>query len=372
MKDVLKVMSVFGTRPEAIKMCPLVIKMQEDSQIESIVCVSAQHRQMLDQVLEIFGVKADIDLNIMRKTQTLTTITSDVLNKMSEVFAEIKPNIVLVHGDTTTTFAVALSAYYHQIPVGHVEAGLRSFDIYSPYPEEINRRLTSQIAALHFAPTVGNMENLKNENISTPIYVTGNTVIDALSVTVKKGYVFKNEQIKKLNFSKNKLILVTAHRRENLGAPLENICNAIKKIAAKYSSAIIVYPVHLNPAVQNTVFKMLGKTENIHLTEPIDVEDMHNLMAKATLVLTDSGGLQEEAPSLGIPVLVMRTETERPEAVKAGTVTVVGVKEQDIYQKTCALLDDKVLYDKMANAVNPYGDGRASERIIKAIKEWAY
>lgn len=367
----IKVMSVFGTRPEAIKMCPLVLKLKEDISIESIVCVTAQHRQMLDQVLNIFGVKADIDLSIMRQGQTLTTITADILAKMSDVFLNTKPNIVLVHGDTTTSFAAALSAYYHRLPVGHVEAGLRSYDMYSPYPEEINRRLTAQIAALHFAPTAGNMENLKSENIRAPIIVTGNTVIDALRVTVKKNYAFKNPLLANLNLSGKRLIMVTAHRRENLGLPMENICNAIKKVAAKYGNIVFVYPVHLNPAVQDTVFKILGNTENIHLTDPIDVEDMHNLMARAYLVLTDSGGLQEEAPSLGVPVLVMRTETERPEAVQAGTVKVVGVKEEDIVKETCALLDDNTLYDKMANAVNPYGDGQASERIIKAIKDWS-
>lgn len=366
----LKVMSVFGTRPEAIKMCPLVLELEKNPNIESIVCLTGQHREMLDQVIDIFGIKVDYDLNIMRPKQTLTTITTSVLEKMEEVLINTKPDLVLVHGDTSTSFVVALSAFYQQIPVGHVEAGLRTYNKYSPYPEEMNRNLTGKIAELHFAPTVNNQRNLELENIKENVFVTGNTVIDAFKTTVKTNYIYKNEDLMKIDFRGKKCILMTAHRRENLGKPLENICNAVKRIAHEYPDVIIVYPVHLNPVVRDTANKILGNIENVHLIDPIDVQDMHNIMARSFLVMTDSGGLQEEAPSCGVPVLVMRTETERPEAVEAGTVKVVGIEEDDIYTNAKELFENKEVYEKMAKAVNPYGDGHASERIAKIIVNW--
>lgn len=365
----MKIMSVFGTRPEAVKMCPLIKKLEVEKQIESIVCVTAQHRQMLDQVLEIFDIKPHYDLNIMKERQTLTKITTSVLEGMESILAEVKPDLVLVHGDTSTSFVVALAAFYQQIPVGHVEAGLRTFDKYSPFPEEMNRNLTGKIAELHFAPTDSNKENLKNEGITRNVFVTGNTVIDAFKTTVKENYKFKNEVLNKVDFTK-KIILMTAHRRENLGKPLNNICLAVKRILEEHKDVELIYPVHLNPAVRETVYAILGGIERIHLTDPIDVEDMHNVMSKSYLVMTDSGGLQEEAPSFGLPVIVLRTETERPEAVEAGTVVVVGIEEELIYKNTNKLLNDKDSYDKMARAVNPYGDGNASRKIIEAINKW--
>lgn len=366
----MKVMSVFGTRPEAIKMCPLVLELEKNQEIESIVCLTGQHREMLDQVMDIFGIKAKYDLNIMRPKQTLTTITTSVLEKIEPVLAEEKPDIVLVHGDTSTSFVVALSAFYQQIPVGHVEAGLRTYNMYSPFPEEMNRNLTGKIAELHFAPTVNNKENLKKENIEKNVFVTGNTVIDAFKTTVKNDYEYKNEELKEIDLTGKKCVLMTAHRRENLGQPLKNICNAVKRLANEYSDLVFIYPVHLNPAVRDTANAILGDVENVHLIPPIDVEDMHNIMDRSFLVMTDSGGLQEEAPSCGVPVLVLRTETERPEAVEAGTVKVVGVEEEDIVREAKLLIEDREAYNKMAKAVNPYGDGHASERIVKHILEW--
>lgn len=360
----LRVLSVFGTRPEAIKMCPLVLELQRTPGIESIVCLTGQHRQMLDQVMDIFHIQADYDLNIMRPRQTLTTITSDILLGIENVLKEAAPDIVLVHGDTSTSFVVALAAFYQQIPVGHVEAGLRTFNPYSPFPEEMNRCLTGRLAAMHFAPTVKNQENLKNEGITKNVYVTGNTVIDAFRTTVRKDYVFKAPQLGSFDPSACRTILMTAHRRENLGAPLENICRAVSRLVKDYPDIQVVYPVHLNPAVRNTVYAILGGQERVFLIEPLDVEDMHNLMARSYMVMTDSGGLQEEAPSCGVPVLVLRTETERPEAVEAGTVKVVGVEEETIYREAALLLTDASQYGKMAHAVNPYGDGHASERIV--------
>ena len=362
----MKVMSVFGTRPEAIKMCPLVLELQKHPEIESIVCLTGQHREMLDQVMDIFGVKAQYDLNIMRPKQTLTTITTSVLEKMEEVLIKEKPDIVLVHGDTSTSFVVALAAFYQQIPVGHVEAGLRTYNKYSPFPEEMNRCLTGRIADLHFSPTENNKENLRKENITENVYVTGNTVIDAFKTTVKENYQFRVEQLNDVDFSK-KVVLMTAHRRENLGQPLENICNAVKRLANENKDMQFIYPVHLNPVVQNTVHGILDGVENVHLIEPIDVEDMHNIMSRSFLVMTDSGGLQEEAPACGVPVLVLRTETERPEAVEAGTVKVVGVDEDTIYNEAMKLINNSSSYEKMAHAVNPYGDGHASERIVKIL-----
>ncbi|MCI9371795.1 MAG: UDP-N-acetylglucosamine 2-epimerase (non-hydrolyzing) [Lachnospiraceae bacterium] len=366
----IKVLSVFGTRPEAIKMCPLVKALEKCESVESIVCVTGQHRQMLDQVLGIFDVVPDYDLNLMKERQTLTTITTSVLTALEELFLQIKPDIVLVHGDTTTSSSAALAAFYQKIPVGHVEAGLRTYDIYSPFPEEMNRKIISQIAELFFAPTENNRKNLEKENIFKNIYVTGNTVIDSFQYTVKDNYKYKNEKLNKIDFSKSRFILMTAHRRENLGMPLENICRAAKRIISEYDDVELIYPVHLNPAVRNTVFSILDGVDRVHLLDPIDVEDMHNIMANSYLVMTDSGGLQEEGPHFGVPVMVLRTETERPEAVEAGTVSLVGVEEGAIYNFAKLLLNDKEKYAQMAHAVNPYGDGHASERIVNEIVEW--
>ncbi|MEG1753299.1 MAG: UDP-N-acetylglucosamine 2-epimerase (non-hydrolyzing) [Christensenella sp.] len=364
----IKVMSVFGTRPEAIKMCPLVKVLQKTEGIESIVCVTAQHRQMLDQVLTVFNIKPDYDLDLMKAGQTLSTITAGVIEGIGNVIDECHPDIVLVHGDTTTSFAAALGAFYKQVKVGHVEAGLRTYNKYSPFPEEMNRVLTSRIADIHFAPTQRNADALVKEGIDKNIFVTGNTVIDAFATTVRKGYVYKNSALKTLNYS-GRMILLTAHRRENLGEPLENICNAVLELCRRHKDVHFVYPVHLNPQVQNTVNKMLSNNSQISLIEPIDVEDMHNLMAECYMVMTDSGGLQEEAPHLGKPVVVLRTETERPEAVVAGTAIVVGVATNDIIFAADSLLTDASVYDKMAKAQNPYGDGHASKKIAKAILE---
>lgn len=366
----MKVMSVFGTRPEAIKMCPLILEMDNHPEIESIVCLTGQHREMLDQVMQIFGIKAQYDLNIMRPKQTLTTITTSVLEKMEEVLKKEEPDIVLVHGDTTTSFVVALAAFYQQIPVGHVEAGLRTYNKYSPFPEEMNRNLTGKIAELHFAPTVNNKNNLAKENILENVFVTGNTVIDAFKTTVKENYKYREPRLQEIGLEGKKCVLMTAHRRENLGQPLRNICNAVKRLAEEYEDIEFVYPVHLNPAVQGTAHEILDDIKNVHLIPPIDVEDMHNVMDRSFLVMTDSGGLQEEAPACGVPVLVLRTETERPEAVEAGTVKVVGVEEGDIVRKAKKLIDDEQAYEQMAKAVNPYGDGHASERIVKHLLEW--
>ncbi|MEL7622559.1 MAG: UDP-N-acetylglucosamine 2-epimerase (non-hydrolyzing) [Clostridiales bacterium] len=363
----LKVMCVFGTRPEAIKMCPLVLELEKHPKIESIVCVTGQHRQMLDQVIEIFDIKVDYDLEIMRPQQTLATITANVMLKMEQVFQEVHPDIVFVHGDTSTSFVVALAAFYHQIPVGHVEAGLRTFDKYSPFPEEMNRCLTGRIADLHFAPTELNKENLIREGIESNIFVTGNTVIDAFKTTVRDTYQFKAPELQCIDLQKKRIVLLTAHRRENLGEPLKNICRAVKRISEAFEDIIVIYPVHLKPAVREIVYGLLDEAPHVNLIEPIDVEDMHNLMAKSYMVMTDSGGLQEEAPSFGVPVLVLRTETERPEAVQAGTVKVVGVDEEMIYKEACVLLTDTEAYQAMAHAVNPYGDGHASERIIEYL-----
>lgn len=366
----MKVMSIFGTRPEAIKMCPLVKELEKQKEIESIVCLTGQHREMLQQVIDIFGTKVHYNLDIMQPKQTLTTITTAVLQKLDPVLAEVKPDIVLVHGDTTTSFAAALAAFYRQIPVGHVEAGLRTFDKYSPFPEEMNRSLTGRIAELHFAPTENNRRNLANENVTESVFVTGNTVIDAFKTTVRSGYQYKDEDVRTIDFAGKRCILMTAHRRENLGEPLRNICRAVKRIVEDFPDTEVVYPVHMNPAVKDTATEILGGMDRVHLIRPLDVEDMHNLMAESFMVMTDSGGLQEEAPACGVPVLVLRTETERPEAVEAGTVKVVGVDEEIIYQNARLLLTDGTEYDKMAKAVNPYGDGHACERIVQHILQW--
>lgn len=370
-KRTMKVMSVFGTRPEAIKMCPLVKKLEETEGIESVVCLTGQHREMLQQVIDIFGTKVKYNLDIMKPRQTLTTITSSILEKIEPILMEEKPDIVLVHGDTTTSFVVALAAFYQRIPVGHVEAGLRTYDKYSPFPEEMNRTLTGRIAELHFSPTANNKENLRKEGITKNVFVTGNTVIDAFQTTVKPDYQFKDETLRNLDLPGKKCVLMTAHRRENLGQPLENICNAVKRLAQKYPDFVFVYPVHLNPAVRDTAFRILGDIQNVHLIPPVDVEDMHNIMDRSFLVMTDSGGLQEEAPACGVPVLVLRTETERPEAVEAGTVKVIGVDEETIVNEAVTLIENQKEYHKMAHAANPYGDGHASERIVSHILEWA-
>lgn len=364
----IKVMTVFGTRPEAIKMCPLILELEKRPEIESIVCITAQHRQMLDQVMQRFNVKADYDLDIMKEKQTLSGITTKVVCGLEEVILKTKPDIVLVHGDTSTTFAGALAAFYCKTRVGHVEAGLRTYDKFSPFPEEMNRKLTTQLADVYFAPTASNRENLLKEAIDDSlIYVTGNTVIDAIKNTVSPSYEFKNEALKKLDFKNKRIIVVTAHRRENLGEPLKNICRAVSEIVEAEKNVEVVYPVHLNPAVRETVFDILGGNERIHLIDPIDVEELHNLMSRSYMVMTDSGGLQEEAPSLGKPVLVLRNETERPEAVLAGTVKLAGIEKNKIVSLAKELLENKEAYAKMSHAVNPYGDGKASERITDAI-----
>lgn len=365
----IKVMTVFGTRPEAIKMAPLVKALEQCEAFESLVCVTAQHRQMLDQVLEIFKIIPDYDLNIMQNRQTLVDITSRSVEGLYGVFLEAQPDMVLVHGDTTTTFAASLAAFYAKVKVGHVEAGLRTYDKYSPYPEEMNRKLTGAIADLHFAPTMTNMDNLLKENVNKDtIYVTGNTVIDALKLTVVENYAFSDKFLGNYNFRGKRVISVTAHRRENLGQPFENIFKALRRLADDITDVEIIYPVHLNPVVQETAARILGNHSRIHLIEPLNVQDMHNLIARSTLVMTDSGGLQEEAPSLGKPVLVLRNETERPEAVTAGTVKLVGTNESNVYSAARLLLENEEQYEKMARAVNPYGDGKASERIVKALQ----
>lgn len=366
--DKIKVMTVFGTRPEAIKMCPLVLELKKYEDITPIVCVTAQHREMLDQVLDAFGVKPDYDLDIMKTRQTLAGITTRVLMGMEEVLKKERPDIVLVHGDTSTSFVAALGAFYEQIKVGHVEAGLRTYDIYSPFPEEMNRQLTGRIANLHFSPTQRNFDNLIKENVDgEKIYITGNTVIDALKTTVKENYEFSDECLKSLDFDNKRVIIVTAHRRENLGKPLEDICTAIAEIVDEYKDVEVVYPVHLNPAVRETVWGILGEKERVHLIDPLDVMELHNAIARSFMVMTDSGGIQEEAPALAKPVLVLRRETERPEAVAAGTVKIAGVQKEVIISLAKELLDNPEAYNKMAQAANPYGDGEASRRICEAI-----
>lgn len=363
----LRVMTIFGTRPEAIKMAPLVQELDRRPEIESLCCVTAQHRQMLDSVLEIFQRKPDYDLDIMEPRQTLSTITSKSLLGLEKVFQEARPDLVLVHGDTSTTFAGALAAFYQQIKVGHVEAGLRTWDKYSPYPEEMNRKLVGDIADLHFCPTAANRENLAREGIADGVFITGNTVIDALNTTVVKDYRFSTKLLNDLDYEGRKIILVTCHRRENYGQPMANIMSALRRLADACPEVELVYPVHLSPVVREAAEKYLSGHARIHLIEPLDVEEMHNLMARSYLVMTDSGGLQEEAPALGRPVLVLRRETERPEAVQAGTVKVAGTEEEDILALATELINDAAAYEAMAHAVNPYGDGRACARIADAI-----
>lgn len=365
----IKVMTVFGTRPEAIKMAPVVLELKKyPDLITPIVAVTAQHRDMLDQVLNLFNIKPDYDLNIMAQGQTLFDITTKAMNGLNEVLSKEKPDIVLVHGDTTTTFAGALAAYYHETAVGHVEAGLRTYNKYSPFPEEMNRKLTGAIADLHFAPTDTASGNLKAEGTKEDkIFVTGNTVIDALHKTVTDDFKFDDEKLENIDYENKRIILVTTHRRENLGEPMRHVYKALKDIVNEFDDVEIVFPVHKNPKVREVVNEELGNIEAVHLIDPLDYEPFANLMHRAFLVLTDSGGIQEEAPSLGKPVLVLRDTTERPEAVKAGTVKLIGTERQKVYEKTKYLLTDHDEYQRMANTCNPYGDGKASKRIIEAI-----
>lgn len=365
----MKLMAIFGTRPEAIKMCPLILEIRKQENMECVVCLTGQHREMLRQVMDAFDIKEDYNLDIMKEGQTLSTITSDVLLGMGEILRTEKPDMVLVHGDTTTSFAAALAAFYEQIPVGHVEAGLRTGNIYSPYPEEMNRLLTGRLATFHFAPTKGNQANLFRENVRENVFVVGNTVIDAFRYTVKENYVFEEEELNRLDYKGKKIVVITAHRRENLGKPLEEICEAVKKLATEYKESCFVYPMHLNKAVQETAHRILDGIENVKLIPPVGVIDMHNLLSRCYMVMTDSGGLQEEAPAFGKPVLVMRIETERPEAVEAGTVRVVGVRKEAISQAAEELMCDPKAYEAMAQAVNPYGDGYAGERIVEILKK---
>ena len=364
----LKVMTIFGTRPEAIKMAPLVMELESRPEIESYCCVTAQHRQMLDSVLEIFKLTPQFDLDIMEKQQTLSTITSKCLLGLEQVFAEVRPDIVLVHGDTSTTFAGALAAFYQQIAIGHVEAGLRTYDKYSPFPEEMNRSMVGRMADLHFCPTEANRANLLAENVRDGVYVTGNTVIDALNTTVVKDYRFTTEELNRLDYSGKKIIVVTCHRRENYGEPMEQIMSSLRRIAEVYANEVeLVYPVHLSPVVQEVAHRHLDGLDNVHLIDPLMADEMHNLMARCYMILTDSGGLQEEAPALGKPVLVLRRETERPEAVAAGTVKIAGTDADTVFALASELIDDDNAYQRMAHAVNPYGDGQACRRIADAI-----
>ena len=363
----IKVMAVFGTRPEAVKMAPLALELARRPGIQAQCCVTAQHREMLDSVLKVFGVRPDWDLDIMTPRQTLSTITSKCLVGMDEAIDTLKPDMILVHGDTSTTFAGALSAFYHQVPVGHVEAGLRTYDKYSPYPEEMNRKLVTAIADLYFCPTENNRENLRREGITENVFVTGNTVIDALRTTVRENFVFATEALNRLPYESKKVVLVTCHRRENYGQPMEDIMSALAHIARTHEDVVLVYPVHLSPVVQECARRHLGDIPNVLLTAPLSADEMHNLMARCYLVLTDSGGLQEEAPALGKPVLVLRRETERPEAVTAGTVKLAGVARDGIVSMARQLITDPAAYAAMAHAVNPYGDGSACRRIADAI-----
>ena len=359
-----KVMLVFGTRPEAIKMCPLVNELKKRDNVETVVCVTGQHRQMLDQVLDAFNVVPDYDLSIMKEKQTLFDITTNILNRVKTVLEEVKPDIVLVHGDTSTTFVTALACFYLQIPVGHVEAGLRTYDIYSPYPEEFNRQAVGIISAFNFAPTELSKQNLLKEGKNPEsIYVTGNTAIDALKTTVREDYTHPE-----LEWAEgSRLILITAHRRENLGEPMRNMFRAIRRVMNEYPDVKAIYPIHMNPVVRETANEILGGDDRIHIIEPLEVLDFHNFLNKSYLILTDSGGIQEEAPSLGKPVLVMRDTTERPEGIAAGTLKLVGTEESVIYENFKLLLDDENEYLEMSKASNPYGDGFASKRIADVL-----
>ncbi|CDF20131.1 uDP-N-acetylglucosamine 2-epimerase [Clostridium sp. CAG:609] len=364
----IKVMSIFGTRPEAIKMAPLVKELEKCENIESIVCVTAQHREMLDQVLETFAIKPDYDLNIMKQGQTLGDVTTRALTGLEDVIKEARPDIVLVHGDTTTTFAGALAAFYNQVAIGHVEAGLRTDNKYSPYPEEMNRQMVDRLSDMYFAPTEISKNNLLKENINeSKIYITGNTAIDAMSTTVDKNYTHKElEWIK----PGERMILLTAHRRENLGEPMRHIFRAIKRIVDEFDDVKVIYPIHMNPKVREVANEVFDGDDKVKLIEPLEVFDFHNFQNKSYIILTDSGGIQEEAPSLGKPVLVLRDTTERPEGISAGTLKLVGTDEDIIYEETKRLLTDSKEYERMSKASNPYGDGHASERIVDAIVEY--
>ena len=364
----IKVMSIFGTRPEAIKMAPLVKELEKRENIESIVCVTAQHREMLDQVLETFDIKPDYDLNIMKQGQTLGDVTTRALTGLEDVIKEARPDIVLVHGDTTTTFAGALAAFYNQVAIGHVEAGLRTDNKYSPYPEEMNRQMVDRLSDMYFAPTEISKNNLLKENIDeSKIYITGNTAIDAMSTTVDKNYTHKElEWIK----PGERMILLTAHRRENLGEPMRHIFRAIKRIVDEFDDVKVIYPIHMNPKVREVANEVFDGDDKVKLIEPLEVFDFHNFQNKSYIILTDSGGIQEEAPSLGKPVLVLRDTTERPEGISAGTLKLVGTDEDIIYEETKRLLTDSKEYERMSKASNPYGDGNASERIVDAIVEY--
>lgn len=367
----IKVLSVFGTRPEAIKMCPLVKVLEKDDRIESIVCATAQHREMLDTVLDIFDVKPQYDLNVMSHGQTIVDVSNKVLTGVDKVIKECNPDIVLVHGDTSTTLNGALAAFYNQKTIGHVEAGLRTGDIYSPFPEEANRKLTGAITTLHFSATESNRANLERENIHNNIYITGNTVIDALLSVVDKNHKFEDKNLNNIDFENKKIVLLTAHRRENWGEPMKDIFAAVKELVSKNEDVNVIFPMHKNPLIRelaNESFK--GVEDKIHLIEPLEYVDFANLMAKCYLIMTDSGGIQEEAPALGKPVIVLRTETERPEAVKAGTVKLAGIKKEDIFNIADELINNEEAYNKMAHAVNPYGDGKACPRIVEHIVEY--
>lgn len=364
----IKVMTIFGTRPEATKMAPLINVLNKNENIEQITCVTAQHRQMLDQVLDIFSLKPDYDLDIMQQRQTLTDITTRALKGLEQVMSDAKPDLVLVHGDTTTTFAGALAAFYSKIKLGHVEAGLRTYDKFQPFPEEMNRKLTGSLADLHFAPTRLAKEHLLLENVNEDsIFITGNTAVDCLKTTIEKDYKFDLDVLNNIDYKNKRVITMTAHRRENLGKPLENICNAVLRLVNDNDDVEVVYAVHFNPAVQEVARRILGGHNRIHLTDPIDMKDMHNLMSRSFFVMTDSGGLQEEVPSMGKPVLVLRNVTERPEGIEAGTLKLAGVDEEQIYSMADEILNNNDVYTKMANAKNPFGDGFASERITDAI-----
>lgn len=367
----IKVMSVFGTRPEAIKMAPLVKSLEKDSRFESIVCVTAQHREMLDSVLEIFDIEPQYDLNIMAHGQTIIDISNKVLSGIDKVIKKVKPDIVLVHGDTSTTFNGALAAFYNKVTIGHVEAGLRSYDLYSPFPEEANRKLTGVITNLHFSPTDTNKENLLKEGVSEEkIYVTGNTVIDSLLSVIDDEYKFEQDLLNKIDFKNKKVILLTTHRRENWGKPMENIFDAMIKLIQENNRVEVIFPMHKNPIIRELAHKYFDShKERIHLIEPLEYVEFTNLMNKVCLIMTDSGGIQEEAPALGKPVMVLRTETERPEAVKAGTVKLAGIDQDEIFNIANELINNENLYKKMSQAANPYGDGKACSRIIDIIVE---
>ncbi|QQY79185.1 UDP-N-acetylglucosamine 2-epimerase [Keratinibaculum paraultunense] len=366
----IKVLTVFGTRPEGIKMAPIIKVMEKTEGIENIICITAQHREMLDQVLNIFDIEPDYDLNIFKPGQTLTEITTRALEGLERVIIETNPDVLLVQGDTTTVFSGALAAFYQKVKIGHVEAGLRSGNLYSPYPEEANRRLTGVLTDFHFAPTENNRQNLLREGYPDDrIFITGNTVIDALNYVVKEDYEFKDSKLNSIDYKNKRVILLTSHRRENIGKPMEDIFSAVRDIVNKYSDVELIFPIHLNPKVRDIAHRVFDNQERVHIIEPLDYEPFTNLMARSYLVVTDSGGLQEEAPSLGKPVLVIREETERPEGIEAGTAKLVGTQYDNVYRELDILLSNEEEYHKMANAVNPYGDGKASERIVDIISQ---